>query len=76
MELDQPYSVTVRLESGVAPCSRSSCHLFPGKMKKGDILTPAALPSAMIVIFLPLDKVIATGCEPFGQTTFEGLCSI
>ena len=71
-----PDSVTVPLEPGVTPCRGLHTTSSQGICKRGYILKPAALPPAMIVIVLPLDEVIATGCEPFRQTTFEGLCSI
>ena len=74
MKFNQPDSVTVPFEPGVAPCSKSSYH--PREDVKGRYLTPVALSPSMILIVLPLDEVIATGCAPFEQTASEGLCSI
>ena len=82
MELDKPDSVTVPLEPGFGALQQVVVQplMNPREDVKGGwgILTPAALPPAMIVIVLPLDvnlfgKLPLKDCVP-SEVRFH-LCS-
>ena len=73
MELDQPDSVTVPLESGGA---LQQVVVPPLMNPREDVKGGWGYSDPCCIAASYDSDCFAPGCEPFWQTTFKGLCSI